>query len=130
MSSVHHAKAIGALNQLQRAESRRRAETSERRLHIATLLFGAIGVIGIGVGMMARAVDNGRSAKRKFGCRLAAIRKSGRGGPRRTGSPLVFRSVFECVFDFDGANHACAHRREHHAPLETLLRTCTCPPKD
>jgi methyl-accepting chemotaxis protein I, serine sensor receptor len=50
-----YAKAISALNQLQHAESRREAETSAQRLHIATLLFGAIGAIGIVVGMIARA---------------------------------------------------------------------------
>ncbi|MCC8402485.1 methyl-accepting chemotaxis protein [Paraburkholderia sp. MMS20-SJTN17] len=49
-----YAKTFDALNQLQAAESQRQAETSEQRLRIATLLFGAIGAIGVVVGMMAR----------------------------------------------------------------------------
>ncbi|HTH61612.1 MAG TPA: methyl-accepting chemotaxis protein [Paraburkholderia sp.] len=50
-----YAKAIAALNQLQTAESEHQAETAAQRLNIATLLFGAIGVIGVVVGLIARA---------------------------------------------------------------------------
>ncbi|RQH08318.1 methyl-accepting chemotaxis protein [Paraburkholderia dinghuensis] len=49
-----YAKAFDALKQLQTVESQREAETSEQRLRISTLLFGAIGAIGVVVGMMAR----------------------------------------------------------------------------
>ncbi|TDN67181.1 methyl-accepting chemotaxis protein [Paraburkholderia sp. BL10I2N1] len=50
-----YSKAIDALARLQTTEGQRQAETAAERLRIATLLFGAIGVIAIVVGVMARA---------------------------------------------------------------------------
>jgi methyl-accepting chemotaxis protein-1 (serine sensor receptor) len=50
-----YSKAIDALDRLQTVEGQRQTETAAERLRLSRLLFGAIGVIGVVVGMLARA---------------------------------------------------------------------------
>jgi methyl-accepting chemotaxis protein-1 (serine sensor receptor) len=49
-----YAKAIDALQQLQADNQQRQAETTAKRFRIATYVFGAIGLVAIAIGLMAR----------------------------------------------------------------------------
>ncbi|WP_042301556.1 methyl-accepting chemotaxis protein [Paraburkholderia kururiensis] len=49
-----YAKAIDALDRVQAAKGQHEAQAAATRFHLLTLLFGAIGAVGVAIGLMAR----------------------------------------------------------------------------